>query len=226
MSKISIIMKQRRKQLGMSAEIVAEKTGLSAATIYRYESGDIKNMGLDKVELLANALNCSPAYLMGWEDGPVKEEIKQPTATVTDDMIDKIGGFPYNPTHRIPILGYISAGLPLYAEEHIEGYTYTELNSGGEYFGLRVKGDSMNAANIHDGNVLIVRRQPMVENGEIAAVMVGDEDATVKRFYQDENIITLMPQSNNPKHLPQIYNLENTKIKIIGKVVRNQIDFD
>ncbi len=70
MSNISIIMKHRRKELGISAEIVAERAGLSAATIYRYESGDIKNMGLDKVELLAKALHCSPVYLMGWEDEP------------------------------------------------------------------------------------------------------------------------------------------------------------
>ena len=82
-------------------------------------------------------------------------------------------------------MGLISAGLPLYAEQHIEGYTYTDLNHGEEYFALRVKGDSMNAARINDNDVLIVRKQCTVENGEIAVVMVGDNDAVVKRFYQN-----------------------------------------
>ena len=141
-------------------------------------------------------------------------------------IIEKIGGIPYNPTHRIPILGYISAGLPLYAEEHIEGYTFTELNGGNEYFALRVKGDSMNAIRIFDGDILLVRRQPVVENGEIAVVMVDGENATVKRFYQNDNTVTLMPQSNNPQHMPQIYNLKDTDIKIIGKVVECKTRFE
>ena len=122
--------------------------------------------------------------------------------------------------HRIPILGRIAAGLPLYAEQNIEGYTLTDLNGGAEYFALRVTGDSMNAARIEDGDVIIVRRQDEVENGELAVVMVGDDDATVKRFYSTDSTVTLMPQSRNPIHQPQIYDLEKTKIKVLGKVVK------
>lgn len=122
--------------------------------------------------------------------------------------------------HRIPILGYISAGLPLYAEEHIEGYTYTDLNGGAEYFALKVKGDSMNALGINDGYQIIVRRQDEVENGEVAVVLVGDEDATVKRFYATASTVTLMPQSTNPTHQPQLYDLKKTPIKVLGKVVK------
>lgn len=125
--------------------------------------------------------------------------------------------------HRIPILGRISAGQPLYAEQHIEGYTLTDLNGGAEYFALRVSGDSMNAARIQDGDILIVRRQDEVENGEVAVVMVGDEDATVKRFYATESTVTLMPQSTNPAHQPQIYDISKTKIQVIGKVVKVEI---
>lgn len=122
--------------------------------------------------------------------------------------------------HRIPILGRIAAGLPLYAEQNIEGYTMTNLNGGAEYFALRVKGDSMNAARIQEGDVLIIRRQDEVENGEIAIVMVGNEDATVKRFYATGSTVTLMPQSTNPTHQPQIYDLKKAKIKVLGKVVK------
>lgn len=122
--------------------------------------------------------------------------------------------------HRIPILGRIAAGLPLYAEEYVEGYTLTDLNGGAEYFALRVQGDSMNALRINDRDLIIVRRQDEVEQGEIAVVMVGNQDATVKRFYSSNTTVTLMPQSTNPVHKPQIYDLSITEIKVLGKVVK------
>ena len=131
----------------------------------------------------------------------------------------------YSPTHKIPILGKISAGLPLYAEEHIEGYTYTEMNGGAEYFALRVSGDSMNAARILEGDLLIVRRQDIVDNGQIAVVMVDGSQATVKRFYQNGNTVTLVPQSTNPANQVQVYNIAETEIRVVGVVVKNEITF-
>ena len=133
---------------------------------------------------------------------------------------------PYNPpVHEIPILGYISAGLPLYADEHIEGYTYTDRNGGAEYFALRVKGDSMNASRINDGDILIVRRQPIVENGEIAVVRVNEDNATVKRFKREGDIVQLIPQSYNPEHQIQIYDLKKDKIDVVGKVIECKVEF-
>lgn len=127
--------------------------------------------------------------------------------------------------HQIPILGRISAGLPLYADEHIEGYTLTDLNGGAEYFALRVYGDSMNALRICDGDIIIVRRQDEVEQGEIAVVLVDGDDATVKRFYSSNTTVTLMPQSTNPEHKPQMYDLSKTAIRVLGKVVKLEISF-
>ncbi len=192
-----------RKELGISADDVAKALGVSRATVFRYEKGDIEKVPGSMLEPLAKVLHTTPAYLMGWENNPLPAD-----------------AYPYNPTHRIPILGRISAGLPLYAEEHIEGWTYTELNGGAEYFALRVHGDSMDALGIKDGYLVDVRRQDMVENGEVAIVMVGDDEATMKRFYQDGDTVTLMPQSTNPAHMPQIYNLKETPIRVIGKVVK------
>lgn len=126
--------------------------------------------------------------------------------------------------HRIPILGRVSAGLPLYAEQHIEGYTVTDLNGGAEYFALIVRGDSMNAIGICDGYRVLVRRQDEVENGQVAVVMVGDEDATVKRVYATGATVTLMPQSTNPAHQPQIYDPAKTPVRILGRVVRVEHD--
>lgn len=197
----------RRKELNLTQEYVAKIIGVSPSTIVRYESGEIANMKRDKILKYSQALQTTTDFIM---NGPSQS---------------KDVGSKYTPSHRIPIMGYISAGLPLYAEEHIEGYTYTELNGGAEYFALRVKGDSMNAVRIYDGDLLIVRRQDTVENGEIAVVLVNGDDATVKRFHRDGNTITLIPCSSNPEHHPQIYNLHKTQVKILGRVVQNQISF-
>lgn len=208
-----------RKKMGLSQDDLAKKFGYkSYTTIQKWESG-VSEPPFKQLTALSELFKVDMNTL-------VNCDLEKPATTTMDKAIEEIGGFPYNPTHRIPILGYISAGLPLYAEEHIEGHTFTELNGGAEYFALRVKGDSMTAANINDGNILMVRRQPSVENGEIAVVRVGDENATVKRFYNNGDTVTLMPQSNNPKHLPQIYNLKDTKIEVLGKVVQNIISFD
>lgn len=155
---------------------------------------------IDKIEAMSNYFGVSKADL-------VEEQLPS-------DAIS------YAPTQRIPILGRISAGLPLYAEDQIEGYTYTDLNHGGEYFALRVHGDSMDALGIKEGYLVIVRRQDYVDNGTICVVLVGDNEATMKRFYQDGDTVTLMPQSTNPAHMPQIYNLKETPIRVIGKVVK------
>lgn len=163
---------------------------------------------------ISETLGTTSEYLLTGE-GPKKK-----TAPVTRSDLPK-GAIPIDPSayHCIPILGRISAGLPLYAEQHIEGYTVTDLNGGAEYFALRVHGDSMNALGINDGYIIIVRRQDEVENGQIAVVMVGDEDATVKRFYATGSTVTLMPQSTNPEHQPQIYDTAKMPIRVIGRVV-------
>lgn len=216
---LKIELKNRRKELGLTMLEVAQKVGVSEATISRWESGDIANMRRDKIVLLAKALQVSPSFIMGWdeESNNVAPKIK---------LLNQDIGTPYNPIiHKIPILGRIAAGLPLYAEEHIEGYTYTEHNGGAEYFALKIKGDSMNAAHINDGSMIIVRRQPEVENGQIAVVRVGKEDATVKRFRKDGNIVQLVPQSYNPEHQIQIYDLKDTEVEVIGKVVECKVEF-
>lgn len=153
------------------------------------------------------------------EDYGTKPGIQEGTYYAVPSLPDAAQAIDLASELRIPILGRISAGLPLYAEEHIEGYTLTDLNGGAEYFALKVKGDSMDAIGIKEGYTIIVRRQEEVENGEVAVVMVGDDDATVKRFYSSGVAVTLMPQSTNPIHAPQNYDLSNTGVKVLGKVV-------
>ncbi|MBE7032911.1 MAG: helix-turn-helix domain-containing protein [Ruminococcaceae bacterium] len=211
-------IEKRRKELGLTLEAVGKYVGVGKSTVKKWETGYIENMKRDKIALLAKVLKVSPLEIMGISP----EDLRDINVVPFNQSI----GTPYNPIiHEIPILGRIAAGLPLYAEEHIEGYTYTEHNGGAEYFALRVKGDSMNAAQISDGSTIIVRRQPEVENGEIAVVRVNKEDATVKRFKKEGNIVQLIPQSYNPKHDIQIYNTKETYIEVIGKVVECKVEF-
>ena len=207
---IGKIIQNRRAELGLTLEEIAQSVGVAKSTVQKWEKGFISNMGRDKIAALAKTLNLNPVTLITGNETPLPPE-----------------AVPYNPImHKIPILGTIAAGLPLYAEQNIEGYTYTDLNGGSEYFALRVKGDSMTAANIPDKSILVVRRQEEVENGEIAVVMVNDDSATVKRFKQERNIITLSPQSHNPEHQVQIYDLKHDTIRIIGKVVECKTAFE
>ena len=181
-----------------------------------YERGE-REPKFEMLENIADYFNVDMNFLLG------KTNVRNSSAIINQSSINK-NIIPINESklHRIPILGTISAGLPLYAEQHIEGYTYTELNGGAEYFGLKIKGDSMNALRICDGDIIIVKRQDTVENGDIAVVLVDKENATVKQFFQEGSKITLVPRSTNPEHTPQFYDLKDTQINVLGKVVRNK----
>lgn len=196
-------IKIQRKRLGLTQTELGEKLGVKTNAVSKWECNRVEDIPTSKIKAMAVLFEVPPSYLI--------DDDSLPPSAAPIDLISR---------HRIPILGRIAAGLPLYAEQNIEGYTLTDLNGGAEYFALRVTGDSMNAARIEDGDVIIVRRQDEVENGELAVVMVGDDDATVKRFYSTDSTVTLMPQSRNPIHQPQIYDLEKTKIKVLGKVVK------
>ena len=196
-------IKIQRKRLGLTQTELGEKLGVKTNAVSKWECNRVEDIPTSKIKAMAVLFEVPPSYLI--------DDDSLPPSAAPIDLTSR---------HRIPILGRIAAGLPLYAEQNIEGYTLTDLNGGAEYFALRVTEDSMNAARIEDGDVIIVRRQDEVENGELAVVMVGDDDATVKRFYSTDSTVTLMPQSRNPIHQPQIYDLEKTKIKVLGKVVK------
>lgn len=196
-------LRELMKQKGKDRNKVCADLGFKYTTFADWYNGK-KYPRIDKIEMLADYFGVLKSDL-------IEDKADLPQNATPIDLTSQ---------HRIPILGRIAAGLPLYAEQNIEGYTLTDLNGGAEYFALRGNGDSMNAARIEDGDLIIVRRQEEVENGELAVVMVGDDDATVKRFYATNDTVTLMPQSRNPEHQPQIYDLKKTKIRVLGRVVK------
>ena len=209
-----------RKEHGLSMEKFGELAGMSKAYVSmlernRTQRGDEPSPSIEMYRNVAKTIGIDVDALIRQVNGNVSFD-----AAATEPVKAVGTNIDFSKYHSIPILGRIPAGLPLLAEQNVEGYTLTDLNGGAEYFALRVAGDSMNAIGIQDGYLIIVRRQETVENGEVAVVMVGDEDATVKRFYSTENTVTLMPQSTNPVHTPQIYDAKKTKIEVLGKVVK------
>ena len=195
-------MKTRRKVIGLSAERLAEILGVSPATIYRYENGDIEKVPGDRLAPIANALGTTPAYLMGWEDDPA--------VNLPDNVI------PMPEMRKIPLIGSIACGAPILAEEHIEEYIDIPKHIHAD-FALTCKGDSMINARIFDGDTVYIRQQDTVENGEIAAVLI-DGEATLKRIQLYEDHISLEPE--NPQYRPLVYwNEEMNTIRILGKAV-------
>lgn len=202
-------IKMQRKSLGLTQTELGAKLGVQKNAVSKWECGRVDDIPSSKIKVMAQLFGVQPSYLIDDKDALPAD------ATPVD----------FSTLKRIPILGQISAGLPLYAEQNIEGYTYTDLNHGGEYFALRVRGDSMNAARIYENDLLIVRKQDTAEDGEIVVAMVGDDEATVKYWHRRGNVVMLEPKSTNPIHQMQIYDLSETKIRIIGKVVQNQISY-
>lgn len=190
----------RRKELGLSLAEVAARLKVAPSTIQRYEKGQFAALKRPMLEAIAAALELPPAQLLG--------EVSFSPAVQ-----------PYTPTRVMPILGRVAAGLPLYAQENVEGYAACDYQDGEDYFALRVFGDSMTAAGIGDGDLVVVRQQDSVDEGDIAVILVNGDDATVKRFYRSDSIVTLAPQSYNPIHKIQVYNLRDTPIRVIGRVM-------
>lgn len=199
-------IKKRREKLGMSQQELAELVGYDTRTAISKIENNANGMTQSKLVAVARALRTTPAYLMGWEE-------EAPTISIP-------GAFEIK-TKRVPLLGSIACGEPLYAEEEWGEYVLTDeaLNCD---FALRATGDSMTGARINDGDVVFVRKQSTVNNGEIAVVLIGDE-ATLKRvqYYPDKKRLVLYPE--NPAYAPLVFvNEELEEVRILGKAVAFQ----
>ena len=203
MSTIGKQIQKRRKELGWTQEELANKMGYkSKSTINKIELG-INDIPQSKIVLFAETLLTSPAYLMGWQEEP------EPSLPTNIRPIK---------TKRFPMLGEIACGEPIYADEDHESYIDASADIKAD-FCLTAKGDSMIGARIHDGDVVFIRKQPMVENGEIAAVVI-DNEATLKRwyFYPEEKKLVLTPE--NAAFAPLVYVGEELDTVIcLGKAV-------
>ncbi|ABO49717.1 putative prophage repressor [Desulforamulus reducens MI-1] len=176
---------------------LGEHLHLSNATISRYTTGDIAPK-IPTIEKIAEKYGVNPAWLTGTEGA--------------SKYVEKT-----MPSKKIPIIGAIAAGIPILAQENIDGYEYIPDNVSID-FCLRVKGDSMIGARILDGDIVYIRKQPQVENGEIAAVIIDNEEATLKRIYALNGSVIL--RAENPNYPDKVFSKKDMKqISIIGKAI-------
>ena len=196
-------IRNRREELGMSQDDLAQKMGYkSRSSINKIEMG-LNDISQSKVVEIAEALDTTPAYLMGWE--------------VTSKPTEVPPGFmPLPETCKVPLVGRIACGQPITAEENIEDYLDVPVGHHVD-FALLCEGDSMVDAGIDDGDVVYIRKQPDVENGQIAAVRI-DNEATLKRVYKYVDRIVLQPE--NRAYPPLTYvGAEMNQVTIEGKAV-------
>lgn len=203
-------IKKKRLARNLTLEELANFIGTSKQTIQRYESGVISNIPSDKIELIAKYLNTTPAYLMGWETA-------QKPGNDDFDVFSVPNIHPIK-LKKFPLLGEIACGEPIFADEDKENYIMADHDIKAD-FCLVAKGDSMINARIFDGDTVFIKKQPIVDNGEIAAVIIDDE-ATLKRVYYDKesNVLTLIAE--NPKFKSMVFtDSELDTIRILGKAV-------
>lgn len=181
---------------GYSYADLSALTGIPKSALQRYCTGATEKIPLDRLGLIADALNVPITRLLGWE--------------IPDNII------PMPEMRQVPLIGTIACGQPILAEEHIETYVDVPRNIKADY-ALTCKGDSMINARIFPGDIVYIRQQEQVENGEIAAVLI-DNEATLKRIRLYDDHIVLEPE--NPQYRPLSYwGEEMNHLRILGKAV-------
>lgn len=192
-------IKKYRTIRNYSLQALGDKVGLAKKTIQRYENGEIK-IDMNRLADIATALDVDVPQLL---DG---------AQSFFGIDLEDLNTVP------LPVVGKISCGSGILAYESIEGYEQTPRSwlNGGEYFYLSAKGDSMEGARILEGDLLLIRCQEEVEDGEIAAVLIGEE-AVLKRVYKRGSSLWL--QSENPKYPPIVIEsgIDN-EVRVIGKL--------
>lgn len=184
-----------------------EKFGVKLAKndLSQYVNGKVEP-GQDKLSILGMALNVNEAWLMGYDVNMARDIPPNAEKNI----------IPMPEMRKIPLLGTIACGAPVLADEHIDGEVDIPVNIHAD-FALRCKGDSMINARIFDGDIVYIRQQDTVENGEIAAVLIESE-ATLKRVKRLPDRIILEPE--NPMYKPFIFwNEDMNTVRILGKAV-------
>lgn len=194
---------------GMKAADLSKKTKVAEGTISCYINGRYEAKQ-NRVQVFAEALNVNPAWLMGY-DVPMEAERPAPTKKPTIPP----GFMPMPKMRKVPLIGAIACGDPITAEQNVERMVCVP-SKWHSTFTLTCKGDSMEPR-IHDGDLVAIRSQPEVENGEIAAVRI-DGEATLKHVYLHDNFIELRPE--NPVFSSIILSREDmNNVVIEGKAV-------
>lgn len=198
-----------REEMSLSQADIGKMLGITSQAVGLYEN-EKRDIPTEYLKQLSEIFSVSTDYLLG------KSNIRN----MQQSNVEPSSDIPI----KVPVVGKISAGLPLLASENIECYEYAPssyIKEGFEYFYLTVSGDSMNLK-FNEGDIVLVQKQDDLENDEIGVILVDGMDATVKKYKYENGLVILSPMSTNPEHVVQIYNPKEINIKIIGKVVSYQ----
>lgn len=204
-------LKSLREKKGVSQQAVADYLEITRQAYSNYENGK-RQADYETLLKLGEFFNVSIDYLLNKEKEPLKNE-----RLSIDNIPNEI---PYSSARYAPILGTIPAGAPILAVEDIEGYATVPYNDDADYFYLRVNGESMKGAGIQTGDLVLIRRQPCADDGQIVACRVNGDEATLKRYKRQGNTVLLLPE--NPDFEPRIVpisDFESGAAEIIGVAV-------
>ena len=202
MSEFNKVLKSLRLDDSLTQKELGKKLGLSGSAISMYERGE-REPELEVLEIIADFFNVTIDYLHTGSNFP-------------DEKIPK-GFLPLPKTKKVPRLGVISCGDPINSEENFDGYDDVPENIVCD-FTLKCEGDSMIGARINDGDLVYIRQQSTVENGQIAAVLIDGTEKLLKRVYISDDSVIL--QAENPAYPPRVFSKEDmNRVSIIGKAV-------
>nr|DAI30032.1 MAG TPA: Repressor protein CI [Caudoviricetes sp.] len=195
-SEVVELVKKMTAEQNMSMSELARRVGIAKSAISRYFNGT-RELPLNRIGDFASALHTTPNFLLGVKEDTNSQGIK------------------------IPVLGTVAAGIPISAVEDILDYEEIPQSwqNQGEFFGLKIKGDSMKP-DINDGDTVIVKQQSTANNGDVVIALVNGDDATCKKFEKLDNGIMLI--SNNSEYSPMYFSNEEVTTKpvvIVGRVV-------
>ncbi len=204
-----------RERSGETLEQIGRLVGVNKSTVMRWERGDTGKINMPTLQFLAEHFHVSPDWLLGVD-------------TPSDASLDWLQqhGTAQQRGVLLPILGSVRAGSGGIVEEDVIGHEAvdpTTLQTGEQYFWLRVAGDSMTPS-INDGDLVLVRRQESVENGQYAVILVNSEEGLVKRIAYGPDWIEL--QSINPYYPPRRFvGADTADVHILGKVIESRRKF-
>lgn len=204
-------IRKARLEKGLSQAELAELLGYKSRSSINKIEVEGRDIPRSSIVKFAQVLGVTPSYLMGWE-----EETSEPDAL--EVLMEKYDNIKPVKLKRFPLLGEIACGEPIFADEDRESCVMADMDINAD-FCLTAKGDSMINARINDGDIVFIKEMPMVDNGDIAAVIIDDE-ATLKKvyYYPDKGKLVLYPE--NPNYEPFIYvGEELNSIRILGKAV-------
>lgn len=209
-------IKTAREDKGLTQEELGNALGMNKSTVQRYETAKIEKIKLPVIDAMAQVLDVNPEWLSDKTD--IRTSYINTEKDNLEILIDHFDNISPIRLKKFPMLGEIACGEPIWADEDRASYVMADMDIKAD-FCLTAKGDSMVNARINNGDIVFIREMPIVDNGEIAAVIIDDE-ATLKRWYYYKEENKLMLVAENPKYPPLVYlNEQLNEVRCLGRAV-------